>query len=135
MRKPFTSDPVEVSARMRLIKGKNTKPELVLFEELSKAGIEFRPHVRIGRIEADAMLQEKLLIFVDSPFWHLRDDELLERLSPHWQSRLLKNRSRDRKYRRKLRAEGYSVIRFWADRLEAKNIINRVRRALANLNE
>lgn len=66
--KPFTSDPAEVSARMRLIRGKNTKPELALFSILKAANIPFRPHVRIGRAEADAVVNNCVLIFVDSPF-------------------------------------------------------------------
>jgi len=128
--KPFTNDPAEVSARMRLIRGKNTKPELELFSILHRAAISFESHVRIGRVEADAKINDSLLIFIDSPFWHLRDDQLLQRLSPHWRMRLLRNKQRDFRQRRQLRKQGFSIIRFWADEIEERRVLSRVRRLL-----
>src|SRR4051812_43319042 len=42
MGNPFTNDPGEVSARMKLIRGKNTKPEVLLFSILSDSNVGFR---------------------------------------------------------------------------------------------
>ncbi|MGA2882491.1 MAG: DUF559 domain-containing protein [Bryobacteraceae bacterium] len=128
--KPFTSDPAEVSARMRLIRGKNTKPELSLFSILRAAAIPFEPHARLGRMEADARINNFVLVFIDSPFWHLRDDEQLERLSPYWKARLLRNRRRDERQRRQLRKKGFSVLRFWADEINERRVLSRIRRIL-----
>jgi DNA mismatch endonuclease (patch repair protein) len=128
--KPFTSDPAEVSNRMRLIRGRNTKPEVALFSILHAAAIPFETHPRIGRMEADAIINGRLLIFVDSPFWHLRDERLLGRLSPHWKARLVRNKQRDARQRRHLRKLGFSVIRIWADEVEERRVLSRIRRVL-----
>ena len=125
----FSNDPSEVSARMKLIKGSNTKPELYLFNVLNSARIRFRNHVRIHGISVDALISKRIVIFVDSPFWHLRNDEELGRMSPYWQMRLLRNRQRDRRQRRALRAHGYIVLRFWADRLTSEAVLRRMRAA------
>lgn len=127
MRAHFTSDPAEVSARMRLIRGKDTKPELALFNVLTEAGIEFQAHQRVAGVSVDAVVQGTVLVFVDSPFWHLRDVRELDRLSPYWQARLLRNRKRDRRQVRHLRTQGYTVIRFWADQIEPGYVTRRVR--------
>jgi DNA mismatch endonuclease (patch repair protein) len=128
--KLFTNDPSEVSARMKLIRGRNTKPELALFSILRTAEIPFRSHVRIGRVEADAMLSNDVLVFVDSPFWHLRKATDLKRLSLHWRERLLRNKRRDDRQRRHLRKLGYSVIRLWADQIKTENVLSRINRIL-----
>jgi DNA mismatch endonuclease (patch repair protein) len=128
--KPFTSDPAEVSARMRLIRGKNTKPELALFAILDAAKIPFKSHVRIGRVEADAFINDTLLIFVDSPFWHLRERLGLKRLSPHWRERLLRNKRRDERQRRHLRKLGFSVVRLWTDQIKENIVLSRIKRVL-----
>jgi len=114
----FTNTPAEVSARMRLIRSKNTKPELRLFSMLSAAGIKFTSHRQVAGITVDAAIGRDLLVFVDSPFWHLRDLADLKRMSPYWQWRLIRNRQRDYRQRRKLRTLGFSVVRFWADQLD-----------------
>jgi DNA mismatch endonuclease (patch repair protein) len=128
--KPFTSDPSEVSARMRLIRGRNTKPELALFSILRAAEIPFKCHVRIGRVEADAMVDNAVLVFVDSPFWHLREARELERLSPLWRERLLRNKRRDDRQRRQLRKRGFSVVRLWADQMKENIVLSRINRIL-----
>lgn len=131
LKKPhrFTSEPSEVSARMRLIRSKNTKPEVQLFSILSDAHIKFTAHVRLGNVSADAFLHRGVAIFVDSPFWHLRDKRELKRLSLYWRNRLIKNWTRDRRQERLLRRRGYCVIRFWADRLDVGRVLSRVRAA------
>jgi DNA mismatch endonuclease Vsr len=114
---------------MRLIRSKNTKPEVQLFSILSEAGIKFTTHVRLGNVIADALLDRAVVIFVDSPFWHLRDKGELKRLSPYWRKRLIKNWTRDRRQERMLRRRGYCVIRFWADRLEGGSVLRRIQAA------
>ncbi len=100
-------------------------PELALFAILDSAGLVAHRHERVAGIEVDALV-EHVAIFVDSPFWHLRDAALLGRLSPHWQERLLRNRRRDRRQSRKLRSLGYRVVRFWTDHLNPADVERRV---------
>jgi G:T-mismatch repair DNA endonuclease (very short patch repair protein) len=67
---------------------------------------------------------------VDSPFWHLRDDSELERLSEHWRGRLLANRARDARQNAVLRRAGFPVVRVWTDEVQDPLTLKRVRRAL-----
>lgn len=123
----FSNDPTEVSARMRLIRSKDTKPELRLFSILTEAGVHFLRHVKVGNIVVDALAYKRLVIFVDSPFWHLRDINVLQRLSRYWQQRLSRNRARDRRQERRLRRMGYSVVRFWTDSLDSLRVLGRIK--------
>lgn len=111
---------------MRLIRSQGTKPELRLFAILTGAGITYRPHETVDGVNVDAVIEERLLLFVDSPFWHLRDATELERLSPYWRQRLLRNRRRDRRQVRLLRSRGFTVLRFWSDRLDEDTVLSRI---------
>jgi DNA mismatch endonuclease (patch repair protein) len=71
-----------------------------------------------------------VLIFVDSPFWHLRHEHQLQRLSPYWRTRLVRNKRRDERERRRLRKLGFSVVRFWADEIKEQRVLSRIRRIL-----
>lgn len=116
---------------MRLIRGKDTKPEIALFEILERGGVPFEPHARVCGVSVDAVVAGNVLVFVDSPFWHLRDPADLDRLSDYWRMRLLRNRRRDRRQVRRLRAEGYTVLRIWADELGEARVRQRVRSAVS----
>jgi DNA mismatch endonuclease (patch repair protein) len=122
----FSSDPSEISARMRLIRSKNTKPEMLLFSILRAAGMKFRRHVRIQNIAVDVLIGKNIVVFVDSPFWHLRSFKDLSRMSPYWQQKLLKNWARDRRQERRLRRNGLCVVRLWADRLDSERVLRRI---------
>jgi DNA mismatch endonuclease (patch repair protein) len=131
----FSSDPSEVSERMRLIRSKNTKPEIRLFSILRRAGIKFKRHARVADITVDALVGKRVVVFVDSPFWHLRDSKELTRMSLHWQQRLKRNWARDRRQERNLRRRGYSVVRVWADRLDQAQVLRRIEAARSRAKE
>jgi DNA mismatch endonuclease (patch repair protein) len=116
---------------MRLIKARNTRPELELFSILEGGNVQFERHVLVNGVRVDALVDDRIAVFVDSPFWHLRDLALLGRLSEYWCSRLLTNRRRDKSQTRQLRARGYSVIRFWTDELGERRVLQRLRVARA----
>lgn len=122
----FTGDPTAVSARMRLIRSRDTKPERLMFNILDRSGWEYVWHPVVLTIHADALVLSTIVIFVDSPFWHLRDLATLERLDPHWRQRLLTNRRRDRRQDLLLRREGFSVLRIWTDQIREESIKSRV---------
>jgi DNA mismatch endonuclease Vsr len=125
----FTGAPDEVSARMRMIKSKGTKPELAFFAILADAEISYQAHVKVAGVVVDASIDNRVVVFVDSPFWHLRDSSELDRLSELWRSRLVANRRRDRRQVRHLRMKGYTVVRLWTDELLASKVRRRVRSA------
>lgn len=126
----FSSDPQEVSARMRRIRSKGTIPERKLFAILDQAGVTYRPYMRVHGVTVDAVIEDQVAFFVDSPFWHLRDVKELRRLSPYWKNRLLNNRRRDRRQNKLLRSAAYVVIRVWSDELDDTLALIRIRRAI-----
>jgi DNA mismatch endonuclease, patch repair protein len=122
----FSSSTEEVSARMRSIRSEGTKPELRLFAVLSERCVPHLRHPRVCGVRVDALVNENTIVFVDSPFWHLRDRKTLERLSPYWRERLLVNRRRDRAQDRILRAAGWRVVRVWADQVGEPRTLRRI---------
>lgn len=126
----FTSEPSAVSARMRLIRSKGTKPELQLYAALARAGLPYQTHVRVLGVEVDALVEGRLALFVDLPFWHLRERSTLGRLNPYWCTRLITNKQRDRRQTRALRGGGYAVLRFWSDEFDERRAVARVARML-----
>lgn len=126
----FTGDPAAVSARMKLIRSQGTRAETALFEVLVGLRLPFERHKVVQHVSIDALVAEHVAVFVDSPFWHLRDPETLSRLSPYWQGRLVANRLRDRRQTRALRGAGFTVVRIWADEVAAQRTTRRLRRAV-----
>jgi len=64
----------------------------------------------------------KVCIFLDSDFWHgwqfPRWKHLMK--SQFWRNKIQRNRERDKEVTRKLRREGWTVIRFWEHNLRGK---------------
>jgi DNA mismatch endonuclease (patch repair protein) len=78
----------------------------------------------------------RLAVFVDGCFWHACP---LHATKPRnnaafWRKKLARNRARDRKVNRTLRAAGWRVLRIWEHELVRKRqerLVARLRRALA----
>ena len=66
---------------------------------------------------------QRIAIFVDGCFWHGCDDHSKPPKSNqvYWMQKLQRNRQRDRKVTRILRARGWRVYRFWEHELTPKN--------------
>ena len=84
-----------------------------------------------GASEAEA----KLVVFVDGCFWHGHDCG--KNVSPKtnakaWREKIERNKTRDRKVGRALRAEGWSVVRVWECELRKApdKVMRRIARAL-----
>ena len=111
--------PEERSERMRLVKSKDTKPELVvrkLCRELEYKG--YRVHRRDLPGKPDiAFIGRKLAIFVHGCFWHghachgkvRRPKSNLE----YWNAKIERNRSRDIENISALERQGWKVLVVW----------------------
>lgn len=103
---------------MSKIKSKNTKLDLTMQRILKKSRLSFKAYPKIYG-KPDFSVSKKVLVFCDSSFWHGRNwRKLKEKLSSggnseYWISHIAKNRKRDKTVNRKLKSEGYAVIRFW----------------------
>ncbi|MDA8142734.1 MAG: very short patch repair endonuclease [Thermoplasmatales archaeon] len=98
---------------MASIKGKNTKPELLLWNELDKR--RFRQFPKIHGNPDMGNVSRKIAIFVDGCFWHGCPICYKPPSSRHeyWSSKLRRNFEHDQYVNNNLKDSGYMVIRFW----------------------
>lgn len=102
------------SLNMSRVKSKNTKPEILIFSLLKKAGYKFRRHYRITGKPDVAFLEHKVAVFVDGEFWHGKDfNNLKDKLSPFWKRKIGNNLKRDRLINKLLKLSGWEIIRLW----------------------
>jgi DNA mismatch endonuclease (patch repair protein) len=112
---------------MSRIRGKNTKPELLLRKALWKKGVRYRLDNKKLPGKPDVSIQKyKLAIFIDGEFWHGYNwDERKGSIKSNrgfWVPKIERNMQRDREVNRQLNTMGYTVFRFWEK--EIKNELN-----------
>lgn len=109
----------EVRSRMMSgIRGKHTKPEMVVRRSLFAAGYRFRLHRCDLPGAPDIVLPgRKVAIFVHGCFWHMhsgcRNANLPSTRPAFWRAKLEGNVERDRRAIEALRAEEWRVLIVW----------------------
>lgn len=100
---------------MSRVKGKNTKLEQDIFTGLRKKRLRFDRHVGSLPGTPDIVFKEKrIVIFIDSDFWHgYRLPRWKHKLKPFWKKKISDTRLRDRRSTRRLRSNGWKVLRIW----------------------
>lgn len=111
-------DPATRSRLMAGIKGKNTKPELIVRRFLHAHGYRFRLHRRDLPGKPDILLPRlKACIFVHGCFWHRHANckyaVLPKTRIDFWTKKLESNVARDRKVMEQLTDKGWHVITVW----------------------
>lgn len=113
---------------MGKIRGKDSKPELLLRRALWRRKIRYRVNnnILMGRPDISIM-KYKLAIFVDGEFWHGYNwnerQNAIKSNRDFWIPKIERNMQRDREVNRKLTEQGFTVMRFWSH--ELKNNLNR----------
>lgn len=115
---------------MAAIKGKGTKIEKRVFRALRQSGIYFRTHYKRAAGTPDiAMPKRKIAIFIDGDFWHgYRYPAWKRKLPPFWQTKIERNRARDKRTFAKLRRHGWRVLRVWEHELTKRRAVNTVQK-------
>jgi DNA mismatch endonuclease (patch repair protein) len=103
---------------MSRVKGKNTKPELIVRSLLHDMGYRFRLHRSDLPGKPDITLpKHKKIIFVHGCFWHghmdCRRSKRPTTNEKFWHDKLDKNIERDRRNIRALKALGWDVLIVW----------------------
>lgn len=103
---------------MSNIRGKNTKPELIVRKFLFSKGLRFRLHRKDLPGSPDIVLPKyKTVVFINGCFWHGHEGCKYYRLPKSnvefWESKITNNKSRDIQNEIKLRELGWKVIRIW----------------------
>lgn len=108
----------ERSKNMAAVKGKNTKPEMIVRKYLFLKGMRYRIHVKSLPGNPDIVLPKyKTVVFINGCFWHGHDACKYNRLPKSnidfWESKIKNNKIRDILNESKLKEQGWRVIRIW----------------------
>lgn len=110
--------PEQRSRCMAAIRGKDTKPEIIVRKYLFSRGMRFRVQVRKLPGNPDIVLPKyKTVIFVNGCFWHGHEDCKYFRLPKSnvefWKNKIKYNMARDVRNQAELKTLGWRVIRVW----------------------
>lgn len=110
--------PEQRSRCMAVIKGKDTKPEMIVRRCLFSRGLRFRVQVRKLPGKPDIVLSKyRTVIFVNGCFWHghvrCKYYRLPKSNVEFWENKIRNNKARDARNEEQLKALGWSVMRVW----------------------
>jgi DNA mismatch endonuclease (patch repair protein) len=110
---------------MAAIKGKNTKPEMVVRRYLWAHGFRYRLNDARLPGKPDIVLRRyRTCIFVNGCFWHghegCRYYTVPKSNTEFWVKKISRNRERDREVRRRIAALGWHCIVVWECQLKPK---------------
>jgi DNA mismatch endonuclease (patch repair protein) len=116
---------------MQAVKGKNTSLERTLSSAFHRRGWRYRRNYALLPGKPDFVFTKaRLVVFVDGDFWHgWLFPRWKHKLSDYWRVKIERNRLRDRRNFRRLRRQGWTVLRLWGHDVE-KNLdaaVERVR--------
>lgn len=120
--------PEQRSKCMAAVKGKDTKPEMIVRKYLFSKGLRFRLHNKKLPGSPDMVLKKyRTVIFIDGCFWHGHEGCKHFRMPKSneffWDQKIRKNKARDIANEYVLQTQGWRVIRIWE--CEINNICNR----------
>ena len=115
------------SRMMRGIRGKNTRPEILVRSLLHSAGFRFRLHVRALPGCPDLVLRRhKAAVFVHGCFWHGHDCPFFKipgTRPDFWRGKIERNRANDVTVLAALRAKGWRVAVVWECALRGRSAL------------
>jgi len=116
---------------MSRIKGTNTKIDLKMKTMLAETGSRWEMYPKMFGNPDFIHRRKKIIIYCDGDFWHgYKYNEKKKLSKKFWRDKIENNMRRDQRYTRKLRREGWSVLRFWEHDIE-KNPDKCIRRIVA----
>lgn len=119
------------------IKGRNTRPELVVRSYLHRAGFRYSLHRRDLPGKPDIVLPRwRAVIFVHGCFWHQHEGcrfaYMPKANARFWRKKLQGNSDRDRRHTTQLRRNGWRVFSVWECEVgkerKLSQLVTRVRR-------
>nr|AIF08023.1 DNA G/T mismatch repair endonuclease (vsr) [uncultured marine thaumarchaeote KM3_26_B10] len=104
---------------MSRIRSRDTKIEKRTASLLRKNRLHYRRFPRVFG-SPDFVVEEKVLVFCDGDFWHGYQYDAKRLPKKFWRDKIEGNMRRDRDVTRKLRADGWSVVRLWEHDINKK---------------
>ena len=127
---PDIFTPKKRSWVMSRIRGTNTKIDLKMNEILENMRYKHEMYPKMFGNPDFVLPRKRIVIFCDGDFWHGYRYHEKKRLSKKfWRDKIERNMRRDVKVSRRLRREGWSVLRFWEHDIE-KNPEKCIRRII-----
>jgi DNA mismatch endonuclease (patch repair protein) len=120
-------EPEVRSYNMSQIKGKNTKPEILVRKFLFSKGFRFRLHVKNLPGKPDIVLPKyKTVIFIHGCFWHghegCRYFVVPKTRTDWWLNKINGNKQNDQRKMTQLKKAGWRVINIWECELKPRSI-------------
>ena len=104
---------------MSRIRGTNTKIDLKMKKMLEENKINHEMYPKMFGNPDFVLRRKKIIIFCDGDFWHgYRYHEKKKPSKKFWRNKIEGNMKRDQRNSRKLRRDGWSVLRFWEHDIE-----------------
>lgn len=112
------------SYNMSRIKGKNTKPEMLVRKFLHANGFRYRLHVKDLPGKPDIVLPKyKTVIFIQGCFWHGHDQckfySVPKTNTEFWVKKINDNKLKDQANLQIIREQGWKVIEIWGCQLKS----------------
>jgi len=114
------ADIVDSKTRSRMmsgIRGKNTKPEMIIRKALFKRGFRYRIHYKELPGKPDIVFPKyRAVVFVHGCFWHGHDCHLFKwpkSRADFWKKKIETNRERDIRNREACKKKGWRVLVIW----------------------
>jgi len=128
------------SYNMSQIKGKDSKPELLLRKYLFSKGLRYKLHNKKMPGTPDLIFPKyKTVIFVNGCFWHGHEGcrfFILPKTRPEWWAeKIAKNKSRDNKNRLDLENLGWKVVVVWECELKQLHREETLKKVLTNFSK
>lgn len=107
------------------IRGKDTRPEMILRRGLHAKGFRYRLHSAALPGKPDLVFpSRKAVILIHGCFWHGHDCPLFRwpgSRTDFWRHKIEANRARDRLHLKALRARGWRVLTIWECALKGRD--------------
>ena len=110
--------PLQRHNTMSAIRGKNTKPEMIVRRGLWKRGFRYRLNYKRLPGHPDLVLRKyKTCIFINGCFWHGHEGckyyTVPKTNTEFWVNKVQRNKERDERVKHELNAMGWNCITVW----------------------
>lgn len=120
-------DVVDAETRSRMmsgIRGRNTKPEMIVRHLLHRKGFRYRLHVSSMPGKPDLVMpRHRAVVLVNGCFWHGHDCHLFKWPSTRpgwWRAKIDRTRETDREAFAALKADGWRIAIVWECALKGR---------------
>ena len=117
---------------MSRIRSRDTGIEKKTAQLLRKNKLHYRRFPKVFG-SPDFAVEKKVMVFCDGDFWHgYQYNRKKKPPKKFWRDKIERNMERDRKVTRRLRADGWSVVRLWEHDIEKRpeSCIRKIRKSL-----